>query len=75
MTSVSILGTGNMGQAIARRLNAEGAKVVFGGRHENVLSALAQYLSEQLLAVVTDFTDAPKRVSPPVSRTRSAMRS
>lgn len=34
-------GQGNMGQAIARRLAVDGAKVTVAGRHEKVLSALA----------------------------------
>jgi NAD(P)-dependent dehydrogenase (short-subunit alcohol dehydrogenase family) len=34
-------GTGNMGQGIARRLTAEGAKVVVTGRHEATLRELA----------------------------------
>jgi len=34
-------GSGNMGQAIARRFAQEGARVVVGGRHEEALGALA----------------------------------
>lgn len=35
-------GAGNMGQALARRFAAEGAKVLVAGRHEAELSSLAQ---------------------------------
>src|SRR5689334_7800338 len=35
-------GQGNMGQTIARRLAADGAKVTVAGRHEKVLSSLAK---------------------------------
>ena len=47
---------GNMGQSIARRLSADGAKVVVAGRHENVLSALAKEIGGTW--AVCDITDA-----------------
>lgn len=41
---IGAAGRDNMGQVIARRLHAEGAKVVVAGRHEDVLSELADEL-------------------------------
>ena len=37
-------GTGNMGQVMARRFAAEGARIVVGGRHEEPLKSLAEEL-------------------------------
>jgi len=48
-------GRDNMGQAIARRFRAEGARVVVSGRHTDVLGALAEELNG--LAISCDITD------------------
>lgn len=41
---IGAAGRGNMGQVIARRLHAEGARVVVAGRHEDTLRELADEL-------------------------------
>jgi len=48
-------GRDNMGQAIARRFQAEGARVVVSGRHRDVLDSLAEELNG--LAISCDITD------------------
>jgi NAD(P)-dependent dehydrogenase (short-subunit alcohol dehydrogenase family) len=48
-------GAGNMGQTIARRLAADGAKVTVAGRHEQVLSALAKEIGGDF--AICDITD------------------
>ena len=42
---IGAAGDGNMGQAIASRLSADGAKVCVAGRNEAPLKALADTLS------------------------------
>lgn len=55
---------GNMGQAIARRLSAEGAKVVVAGRHEKALSALAKDIGGSwALCDITDSAAIDKAVA------------
>jgi 2-hydroxycyclohexanecarboxyl-CoA dehydrogenase len=51
-------GRGNMGQVIARRLTAEGARVLVAGRHEDELQRLATELGGA--AAVCDITDRPQ---------------
>ena len=51
-------GEGNMGQVIARRFAAEGARVIVAGRNENALQALAHELSgESCLCDITQSAD------------------
>lgn len=52
---VGAAGTGNMGQAIARRFAAEGAKVAVAGRNMDVLEALASEIGG--VALPCDFSD------------------
>lgn len=52
---VGAAGAGNMGQCIARRMAAEGAKVAVAGRHMNALEALASDIGGT--AIFCDFTD------------------
>lgn len=52
---VGAAGRGNMGQAIARRFAAEGARVAVAGRHRDVLEELAGEIGG--LAVDCDFAD------------------
>jgi 2-hydroxycyclohexanecarboxyl-CoA dehydrogenase len=51
-------GRDNMGQVIARRLTAEGARVLVAGRHEDELQRLATELGGA--AAVCDITDRPE---------------
>lgn len=52
---IGAAGRGNMGQVIARRFHAEGAKVVVAGRHEDVLRELAGELGgAHTLCDITD---------------------
>jgi 2-hydroxycyclohexanecarboxyl-CoA dehydrogenase len=59
-------GAGNMGQGIARRLAAEGARVVVAGRHEDVLRELADEIGGDY--ALCDIT-VKEQVDAAVSRT------
>ncbi len=50
--------TSGFGEAIARRLHADGARVVAAGRRRDRLDALAASLGERVLAFPLDVTDA-----------------
>ncbi|AUW58936.1 oxidoreductase [Sphingobium sp. SCG-1] len=67
---VGAAGAGNMGQTIARRFAAEGAKVAVAGRNRAVLVALALELDG--LAVDCDFRDRSS-IFAMVARTREAL--
>lgn len=67
---VGAAGIGNMGQAIARRFAAEGAKVAVAGRDISVLTALAQEIDG--VAVECDFSRRDS-IFAMVDQARSAM--
>lgn len=52
---IGAAGKGNMGQVIARRLHAEGARLVVAGRHEDTLRELADELGGAY--AICDITD------------------
>lgn len=62
-------GRDNMGQVIARRFAAEGAKIVVGGRNEEPLAALARELDgAYCLCDITDKADIAKLCATAVDR-------
>ena len=67
---VGAAGAGNMGQAIARRFAAEGAKVAVAGRDRAILSALAEEIGG--VAVECDFSQRDS-IFAMVDRAQAAM--
>ena len=67
---VGAAGVGNMGQVIARRFAAEGARVAVSGRHRDVLQALAEEIGG--VAVECDFSRGDS-IAAMVSQAEEAM--
>ena len=62
-------GAGNMGQVIARRFAAEGARVVAAGRHEEALRAFADEIGgDYVLCDITRRADLDAAVAKPLTR-------
>src|SRR5262245_17421080 len=62
-------GAGNMGQVIARRLAAEGAKTIVAGRHESVLKAFAQEIrGDWALCDITDKSSIDRAIETTVKK-------
>jgi 3-oxoacyl-[acyl-carrier protein] reductase len=49
--------SGGIGEAVARQLHAQGAKVVLAGRRRDTLTALAEELGERVRVEVAELTD------------------